>query len=128
MVLMNNETVCMQYAELSGLTATPGELLIMLFNAEIKNIKKAILNINSGNIVDAHNALKKAQAIITELITSLDDKYEIAKELKPIYFFIKKELITANVKKDAERLEKLLPIVTGLRDTWKEANRLSRAK
>jgi len=128
MTLMNNEKACVQYTELSGLTATPGELLIMLFNAEIKNIKKAILNINAGNIVDAHNALKKAQAIITELITSLDDKYEISKELKPLYFFIKRELITANVKKDAERLDKILPIVTELRDTWKEANRLSRVK
>jgi len=125
---MNNEKACMQYTELSGMTATPGELLIMLFNAEIKNIKKAILSIQSGNIVNSHNALKKSQDIITELITSLDDKYEISKELKPLYLFIKRELITANLKKDAERLEKLLPIVTELRDTWKEANMLARVK
>lgn len=125
---MNNEKALMQYSELSGLTATPGELLIMLYDAEVKDIKKAIMFIKAGNIVEAHNALKKAQAIITELIVSLDDKYEIANELRPIYFFLKEQLCNANIKKDAETLEKILPIVIELRDTWKEANRLANIK
>lgn len=125
---MNNTEACLQYTELSGMTATPGELLIMLFNAEIKNIKKAIICIKSRDVVNSHNCLKKAQDIITELIVSLDETYQISKELKPLYLFIKRELIAANINKDMERLEKLLPIVTELRDTWKEANRIASIK
>lgn len=125
---MNNTEACLQYTELSGMTATPGELLIMLFNAEIKNIKKAIICIKNRDVVNSHNCLKKAQDIITELIVSLDETYQISKELKPLYLFIKRELIAANINKDMEKLEKLLPIVTELRDTWKEANRIASIK
>ena len=116
----------MQYTEQSGLTAKPGELLIMLFNAELKNIKIAIINIEAGNMAEAHARLIKAQDIINELIVSLDYKYEISKELSALYTFINGELISANIKKDQEKLKKLLPLITDLRDTWEQADKLSR--
>lgn len=123
---MNNSTAFLQYTEQSGLTASPGELLIMLFNAEIKNIKIAILNIKAGNIAEANAKLIKAQDIINELIVSLDFRYAIAKELRTLYGFINRELIAANVKKDAGRLEQLLPLIIDLKDTWEKADRLAK--
>lgn len=115
-----------QYMELSGITATPGELLIMLLDAEIKNIKIAILQMNNKNITEAHNRIIKAQDIIDELLLSLDYKYEISEGLAGIYTYIKGELVAANIKKDQTKLQNLLPIITELRDTWKKANSLSR--
>jgi flagellar biosynthetic protein FliS len=122
---MNNSNAYL-YTEQSGITASPGELLMMLLNAEIKNIRIAILSIGAGKLTDAHQRLIKAQDIMDELILSLDDTYEISKELTPLYLFIKKELMSANIKKDTEKLEKLLPIVTELRDSWEKAYEISR--
>lgn len=122
---MNNSNAYL-YTEQSGITASPGELLMMLLNAEIKNIRIAILSIGAGKLTDAHQRLMKAQDIMDELILSLDDAYEISKELTPLYLFIKKELMSANIKKDTEKLEKLLPIVTELRDSWEKAYEISR--
>ncbi len=98
----------------------------MLFNAELKNIKIAILNIKAGKTVDAHNKIIQAQKIMDELLLSLDFKYPISKELQTLYLFIKRELISANIKKDTEKLEKLLPLITELRDTWEQADKLAR--
>jgi flagellar protein FliS len=121
---MDNNKSYNQYTEQVVLTATPGELLIMLYNAEIKNIKAAIICIKAKNTQAAHDKLMKAQDIINELIFSLDDTSEIAKELHALYAFIKNELVLANVSKDAERLEAILPIVTDLRDTWEKAKQI----
>lgn len=116
----------LNYVEQTSITATPGELLIMLWNAEIKNIKIAIISIRSNRIPEAHEKIMKAQAIIDELIYSLDTRYEISNELSKLYSFIKSELIAANLKKDVEKLEEILPLVTEMRDTWQEAYKLSR--
>ncbi|MDF2568109.1 MAG: fliS [Oscillospiraceae bacterium] len=125
---MNNTKAYLNYVEQSGMTATPGELLLMLWNAEIKNIKIAVLNIKSGNLSEAHEKLIRAQDIVDELILSLDDRYEISKNLTNLYTFIKNELVLANLKKDSERLEAILPLVTEMRDTWEQANKISRMK
>lgn len=114
------------YVQQTSITATPGELLVMLWNAEIKNIKLAILAINKNDMSEAHNKIIKAQEIIGELIYSLDDRYEISAELERMYSFIRSELVQANMKKDVKILENILPLVTEFRDTWEEANKLSR--
>lgn len=118
---MENLKISNQYAEQAILTATANELVIMLYNAEIKNIKAAILHIKAKDIQSAHEKLMKAQAIINELLFSLNDSSEIAKELKPLYAFIKSELVLANTEKDTGRLEAILPLITELRDTWEKA-------
>ncbi len=123
---MNNSNAYKLYTEQSGISATPGELLVMLFNAELKNIKIAILNIKAGKTNDAHTRLIQAQKIMDELNMSLDHTYAISKELQSLYNFIKRELVSANIKKDTEKLEKLLPLITELRDTWEQADKLAR--
>ena len=123
---MSDTKAYIEYTEQSLYTASPGELLVMLFNAEIKNIKSAMLYIEAKNITRSHEKLMKAQGIMTELISSLDNSYEIAKELTPLYNFIKKELIAANLSKDAAKLEEILPVVISLRDTWENANQITR--
>lgn len=125
---MNSTDASLKYAEQTGITASPGELLIMLLNAELKNIKIAILNIEAGNIPEAHTKLTKARNIMDELIFSLDDSYGISKDLTSLYHFIKNEIISANMKKDVEKLKRLIPILTDLRDTWEKAYKITRTK
>lgn len=127
---MNNTSAraVMQYTEQAGITAAPDELLVMLLNAEIKNIRIAINAIKNKKIPDAHTRLIKAQDIIDELIMSLDMNYEISKDLMTLYCFIKEKLVEANIKKDADILEQLVPMVTELRDTWAQASKIVRAK
>lgn len=118
---MNGSKAYQQYTEQNIYSATPGDLLLMLFNAELKNIKAAILFIEKKKFNEAHQRLMKAQDIMSELIASLDFTYKISDELSKLYSFVKSELMYANIKKDADRLTRILPIVTELRDTWEKA-------
>jgi len=125
---MNNARAVMQYTEQAGITAAPDELLVMILNAEIKNIRMAAIAIKEKRISDAHGRLIKAQDIIDELIMSLDMSYEISGDLMALYCFIKDKLVEANIKKDIGILEQLVPVVTELRDTWAQASKLIRTR
>lgn len=102
-------------------TATPQELVLMLYDGSIKFINRAIIGIEEKNIEMANNNIIKAQNIVFELMISLDMSYEVSKDLELQYDFMHRTLIDANIKKDKELLEDVKGLITDLRDTWKEA-------
>ena len=110
-----------QYKQNTVFTATPEELTLMLYDGCIKFMNMAKYHIENGNIQKSHESLIRAQNIIYELRGTLDDKYEISSNLRKLYDFVLDRLIDANLKKEIKPIEEALPIVTGLRDTWKEA-------
>ena len=63
------------------------------------------------------NNIKKARAFIGHLITSLNMKYAISKELFNIYLYINNELHKAGIRKDIT----LLPRIKGITETLSEA-------
>lgn len=102
------------------MTATPEELTLMLYNGAIKFVNIAKLSIEDKNIKKAHEALIRAQDIITELNATLNMDYEISKNLRSLYEFMLDQLVDANIKKEIEPLDEVLELLTELRDTWKE--------
>ena len=116
----------MQYKENSVFTATPEELTLMLYNGLVKFIMQAQLAIAEENIEKSNSCMIKAQCIITELRSTLDIKYEVSKQLDPIYEFMYSKLVDANLKKDTEILEEVLYFAKELRDTWTQAMKLAK--
>lgn len=108
-----------KYRKQDVMTSGQGELLLMLYDGCIKQLKLAMYNIESGSIADANSALIKAQDIICQLITDLNMKYEVSIQLKKLYEFMVNELIIANIKKSNKKIEEVLNLITDLRDTWK---------
>jgi len=110
-----------QYKQNTVYTATPEELTLMLYDGCVKFMNIAKYSIENKDITKAHEALIRAQDIITELKTTLDTSYEISSSLIKLYDFVIDRLIDANIKKDIKSIDEALEIVTELRDTWKEA-------
>lgn len=110
-----------QYKQNTVLTATPEELTLMLYDGSIKFMNIAKYSIENKDIQQAHIALVRAQDIIVELKATLNQEYEISPNLGKLYDFILDRLIDANIKKDEKPIDEALEILTGLRDTWKEA-------
>lgn len=108
------------YEQNAVLTATPGELTLMLYNGCIKFIKQARVAMQDKNIELKNNLLKKAQAIINELMVTLDRKQSISKELLALYDYMHRRLIEANMKNDSAILDEVEKMITDLRDTWKQ--------
>lgn len=107
-------------------TATPGELTLMLYDGCLKFIRLAKEAINNNDIQAKNTNIQKAQNIITELMVTLDMKYEISKQMMPLYDFVRRKLIEANVKNSLQSLEEAETIVREFRDTWKEVIKITR--
>ena len=109
------------YRQQEVLSANRGELLLMLYDGCIKQIKLARLFIAENSMEGAHAALIKAQEIINALSADLDMNYEISESLYDLYQFFGQELMEANISKDSTRLEPVLEMLADLRATWANA-------
>lgn len=108
------------YQNSKVMTASPGELTLMLYEGAIKFCNIAIMGIEQKDIQKTHDNILKTQKIIIEFRSTLDFKHPIAKEFDEIYKYIYHRLMEANMKKDAEILEEVLVHLRTMRDTWKE--------
>ena len=117
-----------EYLKQSVMTASPAELVVMLFDACIKNLKLAEISLTEKkDIPHTNEYLIKSQKIINELINSLDLSLDIGQQLLPIYEFLLYTIRTMNIKKDFSQLPNVLEILTSLRDTWKQIAKPLRA-
>ncbi|WMT19785.1 flagellar export chaperone FliS [Parageobacillus toebii] len=116
------------YKQNSVSTASPGELTLMLYNGCLKFLNKAKQAMNENNIQERNTNLQKAQRIIQELMMTLNQEYEIAKQMMVMYEYMNRRLIEANIKNDISVVEEVEGFVTEFRDTWKEVIRLNRQK
>ena len=115
-----------KYKEQSLTTLTPAELVLKLFDEGVKQMKLADKYINEKDLSSANASLLKSQNIVETLRLNLDDRYEISGELDRLYTYIYNSLIEANLKKDTELLNEVCEIFTELRETFKEANKMSK--
>ncbi len=120
----NTNALKQEYLTQSVMTASPAELVVMLFDACIKNVKLAVLSLEgTPNPDKANTYFIKAQMIIDELVGSLDPAIELSGQLLPIYDFLLRSLRDMNIKKDASGSDDLLEILQSLRDTWQQIAR-----
>ncbi|MDR0380724.1 MAG: flagellar export chaperone FliS [Oscillospiraceae bacterium] len=122
----NQRTKANLYRQQHAMTAGPGELTLMLYDGCIKNIKQVQLHLQNRDIEKANETSLKAQAILSELMRTLDMQYEISQGLYQLYEYMLSELVAANVKKDAGQTDAVLELLGELRDTWQQAIRLNR--
>lgn len=102
-------------------TASPHELVAMLFNGAIKSIANAKLHMQHKDIAARGKAITKAIAIIDEgLKISLDDKAggELAQNLKALYEYMCQRLLMASVKNEIEPLDEVSRLLNELSEAW----------
>lgn len=109
-----------KYRENTINAMTAGELIILLYEEVSLNINKAVMYINSKNICGAHNCIVKAENIILYLNDSLNMSFPISEKLASLYDYMYDQLVKANIKKDAEILQKILKMVHELKETWEK--------
>ena len=115
-----------QYNNSKVLTASPGELTLMLYEGAIKFCNIAILAVEQKDIEKAHIHITKVERIIDYLRQTLDMKYPVAEDFERIYSYLGQRLVEANVKKDADILGEVNEHLRSVRDTWKEVMKICR--
>lgn len=114
------------YANTKALTATPGQLTLMLYDGAIKFCNLAITAVERKNIEVANTNIKKVEAIIEEFRATLDFKYPVAEDFDNIYKYLEQRLVEANIHKDKEILQEVLRHLRAMRDTWTEVMRAAK--
>lgn len=114
------------YKQNSVTTASPGELTLMLYNGCLKFLTRAKKAIEDKNIEEKNMNIQKAQAIISELMSTLNAELEVSKQMIPLYDYMNRRLMEANINNDPTIIEEVEGLVTEFRDTWKEVIKITR--
>lgn len=112
-----------EYRQMQVTTASPEQVLLMLYDGAINFSKVAHDRMDRKDIGGKGTYIGKALAIVTELMNTLDHKVggEIAQDLERLYIYVIREFTKANIDNDAKSLENAIMILSHLRDTWTEA-------
>ncbi|HUO73913.1 MAG TPA: flagellar export chaperone FliS [Solirubrobacteraceae bacterium] len=109
------------YRESAVLTATPEQLVVMLYDGARRFLYQASTAMRNDNIQLAHQKLRRGEAIITHLRDTLDmDQGEVAARLQAIYLFCNRHLNDARVQRDAEKIDQVSSLLGELRSAWSE--------
>lgn len=117
-----------QYLRSKIMTASKGELTLMLYDGAIKFCNMAVMCIEKKDIPGANTNIQKTEAIIEEFQATLDHKYPVAEDFEKVYTYLYDRLVEANIKKDPEILKEVLEHLRTMRDTWKEVMRTANTK
>lgn len=107
------------------LTASPGQLVLMLYDGALRAIALAREEFNAPaenprRIETINQQLLKAQAILTELQNglNLESGGEFARTMHRLYDYHNRRLLEANVRKQVEPVIEVERLVRDLRDAW----------
>ena len=107
------------YRENAVLTATPEQLVVMLYDGARRFLTQASHAMRGGDLATANERLRRAEAIIAELRSTLDRSAgEIAERLDAIYAFCQRHLMDARFKRDADHIDQVTKLLSELREAW----------
>lgn len=111
-----------RYAREAVTTATPAQLLTMLYDRLVKDLNAAEQGLGARDIQATHNALIHAQDIVHELNATLDTSiWPEGEALKRLYDWVVEQLVEANMTKDVQFVHNAREVIEPLRDAWAQA-------
>jgi flagellar protein FliS len=108
------------YKQQSILTATRGQLVVMLYDGCVRFLAQAAQAMRAERPAEAGERLSRAEAIVDELLSTLDLEQGgvIASRLQGIYVWSTQELLKARLEKDPARIENVAELLGELRESW----------
>jgi len=112
------------YRKTATTTASPGELVLMLFDGALRFMTAAEIGFQEENFARRnemiHNNLLRAQAIITELQATLNMEVggEFSENLYRLYDFMQNQLSQANREKNLDKIKVVVGFVQDIREAW----------
>jgi flagellar secretion chaperone FliS len=107
-------------------TASPAQLVLMLFDGAIKFLNIALEGFKAQDPLEfnltIHQNVQKAQAIVRELRACLDPEkgQEFADKMTALYNYFDRRLQEGNLKKEQLPIQEVIRHLEVLRDAWKE--------
>ncbi|MBS1207526.1 MAG: fliS [Proteobacteria bacterium] len=109
--------------ESAVLSASPHQLVVLLFDGALSAMKKAAILIEQGDIPGKGRALSHAINIITNgLRAGLNHETggEISANLDSLYDYMTRRLLQANLHNDLSAIDEVSKLLSNIADAWKE--------
>lgn len=109
--------------ESAVLSASPHQLVVLLFDGALSAMKKAAILIEQGDIPGKGQALSKAINIITNGLRAglnHDVGGELSANLDSLYDYMTRRLLHANLHNDVSAIEEVTILLNNIADAWKE--------
>ena len=109
-----------RYRETEVLTATPGQLVVLLYDHLLISLRKARIAMETRDTEAQGEHLEKGRVILTELLVTLDHERgaEVAANLGSLYSFLLGELVQVGIRGDLSRLDRVTNMIAELRDAF----------
>jgi flagellar protein FliS len=110
------------YRDISVLSASPGQLVVMLYDNLLVGLRRTRMAMEAGNVELRGQNLAKCRDIVAELLSTLDHAQggEVAANLSALYAFFLTELLDIGRTGDVERLDRVTGCVQELRDAFSQ--------
>jgi flagellar secretion chaperone FliS len=110
------------YKSVQVTTTDRGRLLLMMYEGAIKFLKQARMGLEENDIPKFCRFLSKGQAIIAELMNTLDFEKggSIARDLDRLYDFMLFYLTEANLHRDVQRVSKVIGLIDIIYGAYKQ--------
>ncbi|HHV55046.1 MAG TPA: flagellar export chaperone FliS [Firmicutes bacterium] len=111
-----------QYQQVAVETASPGRLILLLYDAAIRNARQAAAAWEAANEAEARARTYRVQDILAELIGSLNfEAGQLAAQLFQLYEYMNYRLIQSMLRKDVEAVREVGRLLEELRSAWEQA-------
>jgi flagellar protein FliS len=109
-----------QYFEQMILTASPVELIRLLYQRAIASVRDARQHLENRRIMERGRSINHAYLILLELSGSLrtEEAPQLAGRLQGLYSYIQTKLLEANLRQTDEPLAEALALLTTLAEGW----------
>lgn len=114
-----------QYRKAAVSTASPLQLVVMLYDGALRFLNAAKAHMEEGNLYKQNENCQRAQDIVAELISCLDLERggEIAQNLFALYTFVYDRIVQANVEDTPIYLDQAMKVLIDLRESWSQLER-----
>jgi len=123
---MNYANRLQAYRQIATQTATPGQLVLMLYDGAIGFLERALAGFQREDPLEfnqtIHNNVVRAQAVIRELNLTLNMEAggELSVTLRQLYQYFDERLEESNITKQDSGVKEVIQRLTVLRDAWAE--------
>jgi flagellar protein FliS len=114
------------YRQAATKTATPGQLVLMLFDGALRFLDRALIGFDLDDPLESNlainNNILKAQEIIRELNMSLNLEQggEFATTMRRLYNYYDLQLSQSNLQKDPAGIQLVIRLLSVIRGAWAE--------
>jgi len=128
--MKNSLEAKLAYRENAVRGATPIELVVILFDAAIEDMKQAHSAMGVGDIETRAGAVRHAILVLQQLQGTLDFEKggQVAQQFEQFYNLVRAKLLESQLRNSPELMQQPIRFMSEVRDCWAEAEKQLKPK